>query len=221
MQSIELEKGHIYAYLPSSETGLRLWTHMERDSAEELFRLIGDGVALFCVADCNWDEDLSPWPAKACFKGGADFSGGGPAHLSWLHKVIPQAEDRVSVNSSAPRVILGYSLAGLFALYALMESDLFTCAASVSGSLWFDGFLEYMRARKARFAQRKVYLSLGDREAKTRNARLACILDRTLETRDLLSEAGAQVYFTLNPGNHFQEPTQRCARAVEWIKEQV
>ena len=90
-------------------------------------------------------------------------------------------------------------------------------AASVSGSLWFDGFDSYLAAHAERFAGKRVYLSLGDREAKTRNPRLACVQKKTEKARELLTSAGADCIFELNPGNHFAQPTARCARAAAWL----
>ena len=42
-------------------------------------------------------------------------------------------------------VIAGYSLAGLFALWAAWNSGYFRRVASVSGSLWYPGFTDYIR----------------------------------------------------------------------------
>ena len=65
--------------------------------------------------------------------------------------------------------IAGYSLGGLFALYAAYHCDEFRRVASMSGSLWFPDFREYVLSHD--FANRpdRIYLSLGDKEAKTRN----------------------------------------------------
>lgn len=61
------------------------------------------------------------------------------------------------------RILCGYSLAGLFALWSGFHTQTFSGVCSVSGSLWFDGFSEWMQAHMADFKPGAVYLSLGDR----------------------------------------------------------
>lgn len=223
MRTLEFGGKKVHAFLPEGGARLKVWTHMQADEAAALFEAADGSVALFAADGYDWNTDLSPWPAKACFKGGEDFAGKAPAQLEWLAGAIDAAERELAdeIGSAGqddlPRAILGYSLAGLFALWAIGECDRFDMCASVSGSLWYDGFLEHLQGRAGRFAGKRVYLSLGDREAKTRNPRLACVQEKTEAARDLLAAAGAQCVFELNPGNHFQDPAGRCARAAAWL----
>ena len=214
MKTVTFEGKRVHIYLPDGDIRLKIWTHMQPEEAEALFTLLPDGAALFAADDYDWNADLSPWAASACFRGGEDFAGNALQRLEWLLRAAPFAEAGLS---DAPRAVLGYSLAGLFALWAAARCDIFDAVASVSGSLWFDGFDDYLAAHAQHFAGKKVYLSLGDREAKTRNPRLACVQEKTEAARDLLSSAGAYSIFELNPGNHFAEPTARCARAAAWL----
>lgn len=217
MKTVTFEGKRVHIYLPKGGIRLKIWTHMQPEEAEALFALLPDGAALFAADDYDWNADLSPWAAPACFRGGEGFAGNAPQRLKWLLQAVPFVEEGLS---DAPRAVLGYSLAGLFALWAAAQCDLFNMTASVSGSLWFDGFDDYLAAHANRFAGKKVYLSLGDREAKTRNPRLACVQERTEAARELLSAAGAYSIFELNPGNHFAEPAARCARAAAWLMQE-
>ncbi len=83
--------------------------------------------------------------------------------------------------------LAGYSLAGLFALWAAYECDTFSGIACCSGSLWFKNWDIYMREH---ILKRKcsVYLSLGGKEEKTKNAVMATVGDRTREQEKLLLE---------------------------------
>ena len=58
--------------------------------------------------------------------------------------------------------LTGYSLAGLFSLWALYESDKFNGAVSCSSSLWFNKWDEYVSTHRIK-ASSKIYMSLGDR----------------------------------------------------------
>jgi len=221
LKTIEAGGRSVHVFLPDAQPRLKIWAHMGAEEARALFAAAGDGIALFAAEGHDWNADLSPWPAKACFRGGEDFAGRAPAQLKWLEGAILQAEAVLPGAEALPRAILGYSLAGLFALWAAAECGLFDMAASVSGSLWFDGFDRFLKERAGRFASKAVYLSLGDREAKTRNARLACVQEATENARALLADAGAECVFELNPGNHFNDPTGRCARGARWLVGEV
>ena len=95
------------------------------------------------IGNLNWERDLSPWPAPALGKEGDDFTGGGEKYLDCiLSEILPLAKEKIN---GVPEFIgiAGYSLAGLFALYALYKTDVFTRVASMSGSLWFPGIKEF------------------------------------------------------------------------------
>ena len=120
-----------------------LYTVSEAGDARALFAsLPTPRPTLVCIEGADWDRDLSPWPAEKVFRGGGDFSGGAEDFLhTLLTKIVPAAEADLS---SAWRGLFGYSLAGLFSLWATTKTDAFTRCASVSGSLWFDGFTAYL-----------------------------------------------------------------------------
>ena len=206
------EKGSVSVLAPEGAARAAFWLFGEPGERDRLARELPADVALLAVTVADWNRDLSPWPAPACFRGGGDFAGDGPALLRLLAEdLLPRAEAAAALGP-CPRLIAGYSLAGLFALWAFLETDLFSGAASVSGSLWFDGFDGYLRRTASRAAGKAVYLSLGDAEARTRNQRLACVEERTRLAEDLLREAGARVIAERNPGNHFNDPEGRLLR---------
>ena len=94
----------------------------------------------------------------------------------------------------------GYSLAGLFALWAATRTDRFAGIAAASPSVWFPGFTDYLRANPVRSGA--VYLSLGDREEKTRNPVMAEVGNRIRETEEILRGQGVKTVLEWNPGNH-------------------
>lgn len=67
----------------------------------------------------------------------------------------------------------GYSLAGLFALWAAYQTDVFSDVAAASPSMWFPGFTGYMEEHDIK--SRMVYLSLGDKEPKACNPVMATV----------------------------------------------
>jgi len=153
----------------------------------------------------DWNHDLSPWKAPAVF-GREDFGDGA---VETLAEVLKTCADR-----NKTYIIGGYSLAGLFALWAAYQTDAFSAVAAASPSVWFPGFSEYMKERIPQV--RSVYLSLGDREEKTRNPVMASVGERIREAHDLLMRQGVRTTLEWNSGNHFKEADIRTAKAFTW-----
>ena len=173
-----------------------------KENAAEDFRLIA-----FKVSD--WNRDLSPWKAPAVF-GREDFGEGGADTLA---EILKFCEDR-----SKTYYIGGYSLAGLFALWAAYRTDVFRGVAAASPSMWFPGFDEYMKSGK--IGSGHVYLSLGDREERTRNPVMATVGDRIRAAHALLKEQGVNCILEWNKGNHFKDADLRTAKAFSWVMRQ-
>ena len=186
----------------------------DEDAAHVFARLHEPKPILAAVGGFDWNADLTPWPAPALTKKAPPFAGNAQAFLETLtQRIVPQTEQSLGL-SGVNRALAGYSLAGLFTVWTLYQTDRFPCAVSASGSLWYDGFVSYANAHPLRAVPARIDLSLGDREKLTKNARMAAVEDATLTIKDLLSDAGVPVSFTLNPGGHFQTPAQRLADAI-------
>lgn len=162
----------------------------------------------------SWNRDLSPWEAPAVFRNDAPFGGKADEFcIKLTEEAIPSALYQLGAMPSFI-AIAGYSLAGLFAVYALYKSSVFSRAASASGSLWFPGFLEYASTHEFAVKPERIYLSLGDKEAKTRNPVMSTVQDNTEKLAMLFRERNVDVTFELNPGNHFQDPALRMAKGI-------
>ena len=172
----------------------------------------GQSFCLKAVKVDNWNKDLSPWSAPAVF-GREDFGAGAEETLAYLlTEVVPH-----KINSPKKVYIGGYSLAGLFALWAGYQTDAFSGIAAASPSIWFPGFTEYMKENELH--AHAVHLSLGDREERTRNPVMARVGDAIREAYAHLQETGVDCVREWNKGNHFKEPDLRTARAFAWVME--
>ena len=168
-------------------------------NCEKIFHLIAVKVG-------DWNADLSPWKASAVF-GKEDFGEGAEETLKQILKLCA---DRTKTY-----YIGGYSLAGLFALWAAYRTDLFSGVAAASPSVWFPGFSDYMKEHE--ISTGAVYLSLGDKEEKARNPVIATVGDKIREARALLSEHGVKCVLEWNEGNHFKDADVRTAKAFSWV----
>ena len=172
----------------------------------EIRKRVQTDFRLIAVKVEDWNHDLSPWKAPAVF-GKEDFGDGAGDMLRFI---LAQCADR-----SKTYYIGGYSLAGLFSLWAAYRTDVFAGVAAASPSIWFPGFLQYMRENNIR--TNAVYLSLGDREEKTRNPVMATVGDCIREGHALLQSGGIRTTLEWNPGNHFKDAGIRTARAFAWV----
>ena len=198
-------------YVPEAEGSLPvIWLPCQKSQGENVFALLQQKCVLACVTGMNWNDDLSPWPAPRLFASSQDFGGKASAFLSLLsHHILPAMEAQLSFSVDA-RGIAGYSMAGLFALYSIYHTDLFSSVASVSGSLWFDGWVEYALSHSFSVSSPYLYLSLGQKEHRTRNARMA----RVKRCTQALADAW-QTPLILHPGGHFQDPELRLAQGID------
>lgn len=172
---------------------------------------------LVAIGGLDWNRELSPWACDGAVRDSEPFGGQASEFLDeLLNQIVPQVESSLPCPPSW-RGIAGYSLAGLFALWALWQTDVFERAASASGSLWFPGFIDYARERTMTATPDAVYLSLGKKETKTPNRMMRHVLDDTRAMEELLIERGIPTTLALNPGNHFAQTDLRMAHAIHWI----
>ena len=171
----------------------------------------------------NRTDDYTPWPLQASENMPMDFGGKAEEHLSFITThVIPFCESEYGFASSAEkRVIGGYSLGGLFSLYATVNTDLFGNVLSCSSSLWYPGFLDYLKEHPFKAVHPKLYMSVGEQEGTTATNLTADQTLNTLALKDWVEpkfQAG-DFQFTLEEGNHGNDIPGRAWRAVEWLEE--
>ena len=168
----------------------------------------------------DWNRDLSPWEAPAVF-GSEGFAGEAGKTLPYVREtLLPGLRARYCLTDGVPVVIGGYSLGGLFALWSVWQEDGFAAAAAASPSVWFPGWLEHAAASAPR--ARAVYLSLGDREERTRNPVMATVGDSIRELERMLRDVpDTDCVLEWNEGNHFRDPGERCARGFLWCMERL
>lgn len=201
----------IEVFAPSSDFDEVLYVHSLSTAMPSL------RCAAVSITGVDWDSQLTPWPAPKAFRGGRPFSGNADEHLAAITgSVISEAESCLGCTIRR-RIIAGYSLAGLFAVYSLFRTDAFNAAASGSGSFWFDAFADFAESSPLASSSPQVYLSLGDLESHTSNTRLAAVGDCTERVKSALESKGASVTYEMNHGGHFDEEEARMERAYRFM----
>ena len=176
------------------------------------------GVSIVVIEDVNWNDDMTPWPAIGVFKKAKPFGGRAASFLNKLtNEIIPNMERELGIEN-AKRIILGVSLSGLFAVWTAFNTDVFANIISISGSLWYDGFIEWMKEQTPSSRLKKVCMLLGEKEKNAKDKRMATVEERTLAVANLLkSKTQADVVFELVEGTHFSPIMPRLERAFEVV----
>ena len=123
MKTYEYGKSDIVLIQPVGKHELS-WIENE---VREIHRLTSADFRYIAVEIDNWNDVLSPWKAPTVFKDGG-FGGGA---TKTLEKILTLCSDKKKYY------IGGYSLAGLFSLWAAYQTDVFAGIAAVSPSVLY------------------------------------------------------------------------------------
>lgn len=221
MTSFKVEQKTVDVFRSANPNRPVVYLNTYDREGEAVFRhlkMFGDlDFTLVAVSGLQWEHDMAPWDIPPISAKDTPCTGGADAYLNLLlTEIMPQAEKTIS-GSPLWRGIAGYSLAGLFALYSIYQTDVFSRAASVSGSLWFPGLTAFVRSHAPKQRPDCVYFSLGDKEHKTRNPFLQTVRQNTETIEAFYKQQGVDTTFQLNPGNHFQDAALRTAAGIRWI----
>ena len=188
---------------------------MDRE-LELIGELTGKAFSLLTVRVNDWQTELTPWKAPAVF-GKVPFGDGAVEMLKLItEQIVPLLwEQGVFRPTEMPLFLGGYSLAGLFALWASYQTDLFQGVVAASPSVWYLGWVEYAAAQVPK--AEAVYLSLGNKEEKTRNQVMARVGDAIRTQYKLLSDQGLRCTLEWNEGNHFVDADMRMAKGFGWL----
>ena len=166
----------------------------------------------------SWNDALSPWEAPAVW-GKQGFGGKAGDTLRFLtEQVIPTLEQQFRLPKNVKIILGGYSLAGLFALWVSTQTDLFYGVAAASPSVWFPGWMEFEQQHPMQ--AQHVYLSLGDKEERTKNTVMAAVGDGIRALHSRLTARSTDCTLEWNSGGHFKDADLRTAKAFRWAREE-
>lgn len=169
-------------------------------------------ATLVVISGVDWNNDLTPWKADGIRKG--ETFGGQAEKLLDILQTDFFVNIEMSLRISKPkRYICGVSLSGLFAVWSSMKRELFTGAAAISGSFWYDGFTEWVKNTDTT-CTKQYYFSLGEKEKNGKNARMASVEYATLEVVEALKTRESDVIFEMTEGGHFSAIAPRLERAI-------
>lgn len=176
------------------------------------------GFAIVFFDTVEWAKALMPWQDEAVSRNEEVGRHASNTLKYIIESLIPWLHERFG---KLPCIIGGYSLGGLFALWAARQSAAFCAVAAASPSLWIKGWADFAdnRSLNAQLA----YVSLGDREEHCRNQRMARIGDCVRHEHLTLANQIGSSATTLewNSGGHFGNEAERTAKAFAWCIENI
>lgn len=177
------------------------------------------------VTSCNRNAEYTPWKARALAARYDEFGGQGSSYLSFLIndlKVYIDAEYRTHSDCSQT-AIAGASLGGLISMYALCrQPDIFGKFASLSGSFWYEGFVDFMKADGTVYAGQKIYMDVGEREGNGKESIQRNMVGRNKEVHEILLQKGFAAdqcrLFIVKDAIHEQAFfIERFPSALQWL----
>ena len=166
----------------------------------------------------DWMVDLLPWPDGNVSRDPEAGKHGQETLDYVLTALVPELQ---KLYGPLPMILGGYSLGGLFALWASMQTDGFRAVAAASPSVWIHNWMPYS-GKHVPMAD-YIYLSLGDQEEHVKNQAIARVGDNLRAQYELLQKQLGQVHCTLvwEKGGHFADNEGRLARAFVWCLERL
>ena len=186
------------------------------DLKKEIEKLTDKDFSLLTIYVSDWNNDLSPYVASSVFKGISDFKGNADSFLDYVLNLIKKVVLEESIKPIY-KALTGYSMAGLFAVYTLFKTNEFLKVGSVSGSLWYPLFIEFVKNNEVLHGISTFYMSLGDKEKKTSNKIMSQVETNSLIIFERIKPQFNNSKFELNSGNHFKDEGLRIAKCISYL----
>jgi len=179
----------------------------------QLASLVDRPFLLVAIELEDWTLDLMPWPDGNISRNPEAGKHGQETLEYILRDLLPELERQYGPR---PVILGGYSLGGLFALWASTRTARFRAIAAASPSVWIHGWIPF--AKKNKPMAEAVYLSLGDREEHVKNQAIARVGDNLRTYYELLRTHLDPEHCTLvwEEGGHFNDNAGRLARAFAY-----
>ncbi|WP_166244883.1 alpha/beta hydrolase-fold protein [Paenibacillus turpanensis] len=224
------EKGGAYPVVYVHDRG-DVFDPRKSEALKRLEQLFEQGelpeLILVGIEPKNRIDEYTPWLAKALTDryGFDHFGGRGADYLAFLRDVCkPYVDRKYRTKPEAEHTALaGKSLGGLISVFSMYNSPgVFGRICCISGSFWYEGFVEYMQREPLPSTDVKVYMDVGSLEGQGKETIQQLMLARTAEAAQCLSQSGLDdnrlYYHIVEDGKH--EHSYFCERfpdALRWL----
>ncbi|WP_077616688.1 alpha/beta hydrolase [Caenibacillus caldisaponilyticus] len=192
---------------------------------ERMFALgeLGE-LLLIGIKPKNRLDEYTPWPAKALSDKFGDFGGLGFRYLSFLVEDLkPYIDSEFKTDSRRQQTgMIGASLGGLISMYAAyLYPDVFGKIGSISGSFWYEGFIDFMQAKTVATGL-KIYMDVGRIEGIGKRTIQKDMVSKTKEAYTILKNNGLTketLRFVIEEGapHDLKIFSRRFPESVKWL----
>lgn len=206
----------------SSDTGRIIYLLVPQGLSSDALSWIEEAssthsCSIAVISGMDWNNDMTPWKAPGMFKKEKEFGGGANEFLEALESSIIPYVESILDSSDPVRILGGISLSGLFSVWASCNTNLFSEIISISGSLWYDNFVQWFKSSVINPCVKGIYITLGEREHNSRDKRLATVLQCTEQVVEHVKSQGVEVCFLSVPGTHFSPFIPRLEAVLSLI----
>lgn len=164
------------------------------DNLEIMFKKDGlKELVIVGVGSGNRLDEYTPWHSKALSSRFKDFGGKGKEYLSFIvNDLKPYIETNYSVDRTSENVgIIGYSLGGLISVYAAyLHPKVFGKIGALSPSMWYEGFIEFMKLREVNLVDNRIYMDVGSDEDKEKESIQKFMVDNVRAAYEIFLDKG-------------------------------
>jgi len=153
-----------------------------------LFKNIEKEVIFAGIVPKDRKQDYTPWYANV---NDIEYSGKADNYLTWIaSELLPYLKKCFSISEEYKDIaIAGASFGGLVSLYALLtEQDVFGTFILISPSIWYPGFLKFMKNNEILKQPCHVYWYVGELEGKQNKHLNRNMVSQTEQGVDILNE---------------------------------
>ncbi|MFQ3844383.1 alpha/beta hydrolase-fold protein [Staphylococcus pseudoxylosus] len=153
-----------------------------------LFKDLKADVVFAGVVPKDRKQDYTPWYTNI---NGIEYDDKADDYLVWIaSELLPYLKKSFSISKEHKDIaIAGASLGGLVSLYGLFkEKNAFGSFILISPSIWYPGFLKYMREHEILKQSLHVYWYVGELEGKHNKLLTQNMISQTEQGVDILNE---------------------------------
>lgn len=182
-------------------------------------------VILVGIGSDNRNDEYTPWFAKAATAGFIDFGGQGINYLDFLANELKPYIDGHYRTMCNPEntAIVGASLGGLISIYAAyLHPQVFGRIASISGSFWYEDFIQFMRSTHIVHCGRRIYMDVGALEGTDKKNIQKDMVIKTQQAYEVLLNQGFSLErcrFVIEEGADHEHSLfiRRFPIALQWL----
>ncbi len=184
-----------------------LWNQCKKFNCKDFILVI--------IENIKWDDEMTPYPIPSLFEGDKECKGKADEYISFLiNEIVPRVKENIKAKPKY-LALSGYSLGGLFSIYSMYKTDIFSRYVSGSGSFWYPNFLEFVTENNYLKKPEKIYFSLGNKEKNSKNVTLSTVENKTLKLVEHYRKLKVENIFEFNEGGHFKDNYLRIARGIK------